>query len=107
MTTKRKKSKAEKQLERITGGPITIGGIIKAIREGEKETQVAFAETLGVSRQYLCDLEHGRRLPSPKAAANYAKKLGYSESQFVRLTLQELLDREKINFKVTLQLAGA
>ncbi len=60
---------------------------------------------LGVSKQYLCDLERGRRFASPKAAAAYAIKLGYSEEQFVRLCLQDMVDRDGISLHVDVKTA--
>src|SRR3990167_2942960 len=69
MTTK-KKSEAMKFLEKLAG-KLTLPSLLTAIRQGEEMSQVEFAELLGVSRQYLCDIEHGRRTISPKAAAAF------------------------------------
>ena len=55
---------------------------------------------MGISRQYVCDLEHGRRGVSPGMAAKLAKKLKYSEEQFIRLSLQDELDRAGLPFEV-------
>ncbi len=87
-------------LERISGRKLTIGSLLWAIREADEISQVNFAKTLGVSRQYLCDAEHDRKSISAKMAANFAKILGYSESQFVRLALQNELDRYNLRFQV-------
>ncbi len=65
-----------------------------------------FAKQLGVSRQNLCDIEHHRRFVSPKMAAEYADKLGYSKNQFVRLCLQDLLDRDQLRMTVDIQEAA-
>lgn len=80
-------------LEKISGERLTLGNLIYSIREGEELSQVLFAQMLGVSKQYLCDLEHGRKVVSPKAAAKFAKVLGYSVAQFVKLAIQDQLDR--------------
>lgn len=104
MTIKRKTS-AAKLLESIVG-KLTLANLVLSIRQGEEMSQVEFAKLLGVSRQYLCDLEHGRRFVSPKAAAKYAKKLGYSEQQFVRLCLQDLVDRDGLNLKIEVRNAA-
>lgn len=93
-------------LERISGKKLTIGNLMWSIRECEEATQVAFAKNLGLSRQYLCDLEHGRRGLSPKMAAKLAKKLGYSEEQFIRLALQDELDRVGLRFDVDIKKAA-
>ncbi len=83
-------------LEKIAG-KLTLGSLLLSIRQGEEMTQVEFAKLLGVSKQYLCDLEHGRRFASPKAAAEYAKILGYSSQQFVRLCLQDMVNRDGLD----------
>lgn len=93
-------------IESLTGGKLTLGGLLMAIRQGEELSQVAFAKQLGVSRQNLCDIEHRRRFLSPKLAAKYAEKLGYSKKQFVRLCLQDLLDRDEVGLTVDVQNAA-
>ncbi len=103
MITKKKTSESLKFLEALTGSKLTLANLLLAIRQGEEMSQVDFAKLLGVSRQYLCDIEHGRRMVSPKAAATYAKKLGYSRQQFVRLCLQDLVDRDGLDLKIDVQ----
>ncbi|MDF1795366.1 MAG: helix-turn-helix transcriptional regulator [Coxiellaceae bacterium] len=107
MSTKSKvTSKALKQLEKITGGPLTLAKLLWSIRMSEELTQVEFAAQLKMSKQQLCDIERGRKPVSPKLAAEYAKKLGYSEKQFIRLALQDLLDRAGLHFEVELKKAA-
>jgi len=101
MITK-KKSEAMKFLEKLAG-TLTLPSLLIAIRQGEEMSQVEFAELLGVSRQYLCDIEHGRRTISPKTASLFAKKLRYSTKQFVRLCLQDLVNREGLRLKIDVQ----
>jgi transcriptional regulator with XRE-family HTH domain len=97
MTIKNKSSKSTlKKLEKITGRKLTVGNTLWSIRMCDELTQQQFSEKLGISKQYLCDLEKGRRYASVKAAAEYAQKLEQSETQFVRLCLQEMLDRDNI-----------
>lgn len=68
-------------------------------------SQVEFVKQLGITRQYLCDIEHGRRFVSPKMAAEYAETLGYSKNQFVRLCLQDILDRDGLRMTIDIQSA--
>lgn len=95
----KKKSDAKRFLENLVG-ELTFSNLLASIREGEEMTQVEFAKRLGVSRQYICDIEHGRRTVSPKAAAMFAKKLGYSSHQFVRLCLQDLVNRDGLKLRI-------
>lgn len=94
-----------KKLEALSGKELTLAHLLCAIREGEKLSQVEFAKKLGVSKQYLCDLEHGRRFASPKAAADYAQKLGFSDKQFIRLCLQDIVNRDGIHLHVIVKAA--
>lgn len=104
-TKENKKSRtALKALEKISGRKLTIGSLLGSIREGEEMTQVEFSSLLGVSKQYLCDLEHDRKTVSAKKAAEFAEKLGYPIAQFVRLALQEELDRYHIPLQVELHI---
>lgn len=104
MTTK--KTKASFDFLEGLSGQLTLGSLLLAIRQGEEMTQIEFAKLLGVSKQYVCDLEHNRRFVSPKAAAEYAKKLGYSSQQFVRLCLQDLVDRDGLDLVIDVQYAA-
>ena len=92
-------------LEKLTQKSLALGNLLYSIRQGESLSQSEFAKLLGVSKQYVCDLEHGRRFVSPKSAQDYAKKLGYSQDQFVRLCLQDLLKRDGIDMEVELRAA--
>ena len=90
-------------LESLIGKKPTLGDYLLAIRQGEELSQVNFAQQLGISRQNLCDIEHNRRFISPKMAAEFADKLGYSKKQFVRLCLQDLLNKEGLALLVDIQ----
>lgn len=87
-------------LESIIGKKPTLGDYILSIRQAEEMSQVAFAEILGISRHNLCDIERNRRFISPKMAAQFANKLGYSEKKFVRLCLQDMLNRDGLSLVV-------
>lgn len=88
---KRKKSNSVKFLEKISGVPLTLGQLLESIRLGDEISQVKFAEKLHISKSHLCDIEKGRKPVSASRAANFAKTLGYSPEQFVRLALEDRL----------------
>src|SRR5690349_13850414 len=92
--------KTLKNMEKTTGNKLTLGKLIWAIRKSDEVSQVDFAEKLKITKQHLCDIEHGRKSISPRLAYNYAKVLGYSREQFVRLALQELIDRDGLKMDV-------
>ena len=105
MVIKRKKSAAMKFLEDITGGPLSLGKFLQSIRLGEEMSQVEFAGQLGISRSHLCDIEKGRKLVSPERASVFAKTLKYSAEQFVRLALQDQVEKAGLKFKVKIEAA--
>ncbi len=105
MITKKKKSSTMKFLEKHIGGPLKLGMLIESIRLSDEISQIEFAKKLHISPSHLCDIEKGRKVISPKRAATFAKILGYSEQQFVRLSLQGILDEAGIRLKVNLEAA--
>ena len=105
MTTKRKGVEAVGFLEKLTGGPLTFGRALRATRESEELTQAALAKLAKVGRQTICDLEQGRRIPSPGLAAKYAKVLKQHEGQFVRLALQDQVRKAGLKLKVKIEAA--
>jgi transcriptional regulator with XRE-family HTH domain len=105
MSIKSKKSDAIRFLEGITGGPLTFGKLLEAIRLGEEVSQVQFAKKLGISKAHLCDLEKGRRSVSPGRAAKFAKALAHSPERFVKLCVQDQLDEAGLKLRVEIEAA--
>jgi plasmid maintenance system antidote protein VapI len=104
MTT-RKKSDTMKFLEETAGRSLTLGGLLESIRLGEEESLTQFARKLGLSASHLCDIEKGRKVVSPERAARFAKVLGRSREQFVRLSLQEQIDLAGLKMRVNVDAA--
>lgn len=102
MTTKKTDSTL-KLLEKIASKRLTLGSAIWAMRTSDGISQVEFAEKLGVSKQYLCDLEHDRKSVSVKQAAKFAKVLGHPVITFIQLAIQDQLNKENLKLKVKLQ----
>ena len=106
MTTRADKSKETLRiLASISKQNLTLGRLLRAVRMSEEKSLVEFSELLGCSKQQLCDIEHSRRYLSPKLAAAYAKKLGYSEHQFVRLCLQDMVNRDGLGMDIEVKAA--
>lgn len=105
MAKKQASRSAIKLMERLTGGPLTFGKMLQAVREGDELTLEAFAKRLGVSRQNLCDIEKGRKGVSPERAARWARLLGYPEAQWLRLALQAELDAAGLKYRVEIEAA--
>jgi DNA-binding transcriptional regulator YdaS (Cro superfamily) len=96
---------ARQELERLNGGQLTFGQVINATRLGEELSLEAFAERLGVSRAYLCDVEKGRRAVSVERAAAWARALGYVEAQYVALALQAAVNAAGLKLRVRVDAA--
>ena len=97
----KKKSDAMKFLEKLSGGPLTFGKMMRSIRMGEEATLKDYSDLLDVSVQHLSDIENNRRVVSPERAAKFAKLLGYHEAQFVEMAIQEQLNHVGLEkFKV-------
>ena len=105
MTTKNKKSDAVRFLEGITGGAVTFGRLLEAIRLGEEISQVQFARRLAISKAHLCDIEKGRRSVTPGRAAKFAGLLGYSPERFVKLCVQDQLNQAGLKLRVEIEAA--
>jgi transcriptional regulator with XRE-family HTH domain len=91
-----------KFLDDLIGEPMSIGGLLVAIRESDQVSQAQLAKRLGISKSHLCDIEKGRKVLSPERAARFARELGYSEEQFVRLALQQMVEAAGLAFFVEL-----
>ena len=89
-----------KELERDFG-PMTFGRLIEAYRLADELSQKEFAKILGISPASLCDLEKGRRIPTPERASLIARKLKEPESYWVQLALQDQLNQIGLKLKVS------
>ena len=106
MTTKRSKDSFSDELEKtLLGEPMSFGDAVEALRVREEMTQVTFAKKVGVSRQYLCDVEKGRRLVSPEQAARFAKAFGHPPRLLVQLALQDAVRASGLKLKVAVEAA--
>ncbi len=101
----RKNQKTLDFLEELTGEPLSFGALLHAIREGEEESLAKFSERLGVSRQYLHQIEQGHRNVGLEQAARFAKVLGYGSLGFVKLSLQDMVDKAGIKATVDVKAA--
>jgi DNA-binding XRE family transcriptional regulator len=106
MTTKKSKDSSErKYLEGLLGRPLTFGMAVESLRARDELSQTTFAKKLGVSRQYLCDVEKGRRLVSPEQAARFAKVFGHPTEVLVQLALQDAVREGGLKLRVKVEAA--
>ncbi|MBF0103952.1 MAG: helix-turn-helix transcriptional regulator [Deltaproteobacteria bacterium] len=103
MSTKKSKSQAMKTLEDIIGGPLKIGDLLRSIRLADELSLAEFSKKLGITISHLCDIEKGRKTVSPQRAARFAKILGRSREQFVRLALQQMIHDAGLKMRVVIE----
>jgi transcriptional regulator with XRE-family HTH domain len=62
------------------------GTALKILREKDGYTRTAFAETIGISLSYLCDIEEGRRTlkRNPELLGRFADALNVPRSMLER-----------------------
>ena len=63
------------------------GTAVKALREAFGISQGDLAERCGIASSYLCNLERGRRQPSPMVARRIAGALGVPLDAVTRATV--------------------
>ncbi|MBC7712642.1 MAG: helix-turn-helix transcriptional regulator [Rhizobacter sp.] len=83
-------------------GRLTFGKVLEAYRTADEISLKDMAKKLGISSSSLCDLEKGRRIPSPSRAYEIAKIAGGPPKSWVRLALQDQLDQEGLKFIVSI-----
>ena len=105
MTTKTTKSVTRQKLEALVGGPLTLGMFMRSIREGQAWSLAEMGARLGVTRAFVANIENGKPV-APESAVRYARQLGYSEEQFVRLALQDQIARAGLEYEVHIAHAG-
>jgi len=101
MITKKTGSYSEELRKKY--GRITFGAFLMAWRTSDDLSQAAFAKKIGLSAANLCDLEQGRRIPSPARAKKIAKKLGLPEKNLVAIALEDALAKEGMKYSVELR----
>lgn len=82
-------------------GPLTFGNSLETYRKCEGVSQKDFAEKLGISPSSLCDIERGRKIPSPRRAAKIANQIGEPEVFWLKLAFQDMLRKENLNYTVS------
>ncbi|MEG1222402.1 MAG: helix-turn-helix transcriptional regulator [Bacilli bacterium] len=63
---------------------LTLGNRIKFLREGRLFSQEDFANEININRNYLSDIENGRRNPTIKILSKIATGLEVSLSELLK-----------------------
>ena len=90
MTTDKKKYKTASEKLQAKYGRLTFAKVLRANRKCEEISQDQAAKMLGISKQYLNDLETGRRFPSMEFAGMVAKKFNDNPSSWQRYLKRDI-----------------
>jgi CheY-like chemotaxis protein/DNA-binding XRE family transcriptional regulator len=83
-----------------------FGELLKQLRLADNMTLSTFAAKLGISAANLCDFEQGRKIPSPKRALEFGKRLQLPDELMVELSLESTMKRDKIEYSVSVTRAA-
>lgn len=91
--------RATQYLKKKFGEP-SFGELIWSCRKSEEMTQAALAELVGVSKQYISQLEKGERLVSVEQAVRLAEVFEMSPAIFVTRSLQDQVAKAGLDLTV-------
>ncbi|MBA2651070.1 MAG: helix-turn-helix transcriptional regulator [Tatlockia sp.] len=85
---------------------MTFGGLVHSLRTSDEITQVELAKRIGVSKQFLCDVEHNRKEVGFSFAKKVSEALEYSIEPLIELLIREQLRQQDLNYTVELKKAS-
>ena len=106
MTTKHNNSIDALEATKNIWNKMTFGGLIRSLRMSDEISQVELAKKLGVSKQFLSDVEHNRKDVGIGFAKNVSSVLGYSIEPLLELLIRQQLKRQRLNYTVEIKKAS-
>ncbi len=91
-----------KELQNLRGS-MTFARLLTSYRSSVDLTQVELAKRLKLSKANLCDLEKGRKIPSPARAHEIARSLKELPQYWVEVAIQDMLTSQKLSYVVKLE----
>jgi transcriptional regulator with XRE-family HTH domain len=85
---------------------MTFGGLVHSLRLSDDITQVELAKRVGVSKQFLSDVEHNRKDVGIAFAKKMSDALGYSIEPLIELLIRDQLRRQHLDYIVELKHAS-
>lgn len=85
---------------------MTFGGLVRSLRLSDGIPQVKLAKKLGVSKQFLSDVEHNRKDVGISFAKKISSALGYSVEPLLELLIKQQLKRQRLNYIVEIKKAS-
>lgn len=85
---------------------MTFGSLIRSLRTSDEISQVELAKKIGVSKQFLSDVEHNRKEVGISFAKKISTALGYSIEPLIELLIRDQLRRQRLNYIVEIKKAS-
>lgn len=86
-----------------TWDAMTFGGLVRSLRTSDEISQVELAKRLGVSKQFLSDVEYNRKDVGISFAKKVSEALDYSIEPLIELLIRDQLRRQHLNYIVDLK----
>ena len=106
MSTKKNKSVDALQVTKEVWENLSFGELIRSLRVCDEISQVDLAKKIGVSKQFLSDVEHNRKEVGIAFAKKVASAMGYSIEPLIELLIRDQLKRQKLYYTVELKRAS-
>ncbi|HHF7347383.1 TPA: helix-turn-helix transcriptional regulator [Legionella feeleii] len=106
MSTKSTKTVNALEATKDTWENMTFGGLIYSLRASDEITQVDLAKRIGVSKQFLSDVENNRKDVGISFAKKIADALEYSIEPLIELLIRDQLRKQHLNYIVVLKKAS-
>src|SRR3989338_10219653 len=106
MTTKNNHTLDALEATKDVWNKMTFGGLVRALRTSDEFSQVELAKKLGVSKQFLSDVEHNRKDVGIAFAKKVSDALGYSIEPLIELLIRDQLRRQHLDYIVELKHAS-
>ena len=90
----------------VVWNEMTFGGLVHSLRISDDITQVELAKPVGVSKQFLSDVEHNRKDVGIAFAKKISDALGYSIEPLIELLIRDQLRRQHLDYIVELKHAS-
>lgn len=94
------------EITKDTWDKMTFGGLIRSLRMSDDISQVQLAKKLGVSKQFLSDVERNRKEVGIGFAKKIASTLGYSIEPLLELLIKQQLKRQNLHYIVEIKKAS-
>ncbi|WP_151194404.1 helix-turn-helix transcriptional regulator [Cysteiniphilum sp. JM-1] len=102
MSISKNKLSAAQAISEITGH-LYFGDMVKSLRMCENISQAEMARSIGISRQYLCNIESGERKADVELALKFAEYLKHPKEFFISRLLEDQLYTAGLDYTITLK----